>query len=518
MSTNNSQYLSIVGYAPRLGDENVGTSGEIQIRFNLPVDQTQVNTNAELNKYLILTNMTTDVTVPVIYRSWDGTHRMLSVAPSGALSAGGTYQITVRRTLTSDQGRGMTSDRNWVFEVEGDPVNPVDLLEPGDSTAHRTSPTLKWSGITIASSGLPVTYDVQVNSDWHFQPPLTWSTDVSSVTSGGTFSTAIGVALTARSSYFWRVRARNASLTGEWSEVRGFWLGESTQASPDTEFLYETPGQFRVDKTYPPAGTPNCYSWPTIRLTFTERIDPATITNESVYLYRTTVDGRGDTNTGAVSGVITTNDTSMVFTPSVDIADNSRYTLVVKATVASTSGNALEEDYQTYFTSEYAPLYGGIISVRSHLGKVMEPITDDEIYFQLWLASLKVNEIFMTRVYRVRRTATFNEVVNYRPPLETAGMKEYTELEAVISILESYYMDLATEAGRRNMLGTFENEVNVDILEELRNRIKELKQERDQVAATYLFKVVVPRVGIKSAYWDENRLGRDLSYEKRPRF
>ncbi len=512
----NAQYLALSAYSPRLNDDNVGVNPEITLRFNTPVDTSLVDTDAVLNQYLVLTDLESARTVPLTYGDWDATNNLLTLAPSGTLQAGTLYQVTVLKTLKNAQGRAMTENRTWAFQTAAGAITKVELASPGDSTAWSTAPTLRWTGVWTSGS---VTYDVQLNQDWQFINPV-WETAVTVSGSGGVQSASIGVALIERSTYYWRVRARSLGLSGEWSEPWSFWVGTSRQASPDTRLVYEPPTVFRVDHYGIPNGTPHLGYWPPIQAVFTRDVDATSVTSGNFYLWKIPVDGRQNQGSTVVGGTISIAGDTLTFTPGESITPNTRYTLIVGSTLTSEDGDALEGCEQTYFTSTYRPLYGGLYTIRAALGGFIEDISDDEILFQLWQASLKVHEILITRYHRIRRMVSYDELLVYQPPADTWGMKEYAELECQISLLESYYFDLQREAGRKSVLGTFETEVSVDTLKELRARIEQLKLEREQVAAAFLFEITVPRTTIKSRMWSPENLGvaQDGSYKPRKTF
>jgi hypothetical protein len=235
------------------------------------------------------------------------------------------------------------------------------------------------------------------------------------------------------------------------------------------------------------------------------------------------VDGRG----GAVatrypaSGLVYT-----IVGPDADLAvlgspqRNTRYTIRLTTGIASTSGDFLPETVETYFTGPYVPLYGGVIGVRAHLGGFIHNTTDDEINFHLWRASIATNELIFTRNRLLRDRVTLEQLIDYVPSIDTWGMLQYAEIVAAITLLESYYADVLDEAGRRSGLATFEYEVSVQLLEEIRARIKELERKRDEIAATFLLDATVPKTTIKSRYWhpDNYGLARDDSYSPRSQF
>jgi hypothetical protein len=412
----------------------------------------------------------------------------------------------------------MVSDFTWTFQVSSAALSRVSLLSPGDATAFSQAPSLIWQGVWIPSG--VVHYDVQVDLDWKFHSLTFWSTTLTVSGSGGVHSSNIGTSLSDRTAYYWRVRARTSPVTGDWSDVRSFFIGTQTQPSPDTELLFQPDLDFVVEEILPTIGTTHQVSFPTLQVTFTQKPSGASINEATFYLLEEPVDGRfGGASGRVVAATRAIAGRSIFMTPTESIKPNSRYTLFVTKSVLSTGGVYLASTVTTYFSSKYMPLYGGTIAVRAELGGFIDEISDDEIHFQMWRASLEVNELLYTRIHQVATTATLESILNYVPAAITYGMQRYAELTAAISLLDSEYYEILRDAGRERQLSVFSYRVTTDVLEELRERIKDLKKERDEVAIAYLLKVLTPRVVIKSQYWTPDTVWmRDYSHKPRSEF
>jgi hypothetical protein len=518
-----TQLLTIVNASPRKGvDTNVSTLPQFTITFNIPINANLINTAAGLSQYIFVVQADVNPVVPIPLTSGavDALARTLTFYPAVSLVAGATYQVTVSRQLKTAQGRGMETDRVWTFITDASAIGRVNLLQPGDATAFTVAPTLYWDALTSPSGN--ITYDVQLDRDFLFGPPPFYATTLT--TSGAVvLSSAIGVVLTDRTEYFWRVRGRTASVTGDWSEIRSFWLGDAIQASPDTQQLYDPSPFFRLTDFDPDNGTTNLTAHPAIVATFSQPLGPTAATSATVQLFYGPVDGRAD--------IPTVQDTNASFTvvgnqlligPSVTLQTNQRYTIVLSDNLTSASGSTLGQEFTAYYTSYYKPLYGGLIGVRSRLGGFVNTVSDDEILFFLWRASLHINELLATRVFRVRDRIGFDELVNYDPPFKTFGQYQYAEMYAALHILESFYYDLLNDAGKRVALSVFEYEVQVTILHEIRDRMHELRKELSVYGARFLREITLPRVGMKSQFWnpvrEQNPLARDWSFHPRRRF
>ena len=214
------------------------------------------------------------------------------------------------------------------------------------------------------------------------------------------------------------------------------------------------------------------------------------------------VHGDADVAIATVLGTTTVQGVNISFVPSDTIAINRRYVFVITKDVGSTSGFVLEKDFQSYFTSTYKPLYGGIISVRSRVGSFITDVTDDEIMFRLWRASIDTNDLVLTKNHSRRSTETLQEVIDYVLTVETWGVVKRTELLAAISILDREYYRLIRQAGRRTSIATFDTALDIEILPELREKIKDLKGELSDVDAIFFRNANRSRTTIPGQVWN----------------
>lgn len=522
MAFDTTALLTLVNASPRKSvDNNVSTLPQFVLQFNIPPNANLVNTEQGMNQHVVLIQLGVQPVVPVQVTSGTVDDRTLTFYPKTTLVPGATYQVTLSKNLRTAQGRGMDNDRIWTFVVDNSAIARITLLQPADQSGFKTPPTLYWDALT-SPTGV-INYQVQVDDDFLFGPPASPIDTVISASGGVVISYSIGVVLNDQTEYFWRVRAYTATLTGDWSETRSFFLGDSISASPDTAQLYDPSPFFRLTDFTPENGTTNLTAYPHIVATFSQPIDSTSITSGTVQLFYGPVDG----NTGIptvqdINAAVNVAGNQILIAPSTFLQTNQRYTVVIDDDVASVSGSILNEIFTFYFTTYYKPIYGGVIGVRSRLGGFVNTVSDDEILFFLWRASLHVNELLATRVFRVRDRISFDELVNYDPPFKTYGQYQYAEVYAAVHILESFYFDLLNNAGKRVALSVFEYEVQVTILHELRERMIEMKKELWALGARFLREVCLPRVGMKSQFFnpvrEQNPLARDWSFHPRRRF
>lgn len=97
----------------------------------------------------------------------------------------------------------------------------------------------------------------------------------------------------------------------------------------------------------------------------------------------------------------------LVFTPTVSgktltlalssgqLYQNNIIKIQLTSSIKDTTGNALSE-YNSYFATEYTPLYTGIRRVRLDLGPLIANIPNETILFAIWEASLSVDAVMFT--------------------------------------------------------------------------------------------------------------------------
>jgi hypothetical protein len=510
-------WLSVVNFEPRLGAASVSVLPQFKVRFNTALDSDLVSTDEGLNTYVILVRMDTDDVVEVEYVSYDADNRLLTFQPSEDLSAGAFYQVTIRKSLKNAQGRAMAGDRIWSFQVDASPLGVPELSSPGDSTAYSSAPTLTWEGVTVASG--TVTYEIQLDNTWTFGSDLTWESSYTVAASGasGTQELEIGVSLDEERTYYWRVRAITSEVTGEWTDAWAFWLGTTARAAPNTSASWEPEDHFTLLDLQPGDGAYHLGSWPTIRAVFSQPVSGGGLSSDVFQVWQESIDGQlGVTGASLVSGSLVADDGIVVFTPADDILPNTRYTIVVKKGLTSESGDTLRADVLQYFSGTYTPLYGGTTQVRSLHGECCDSVSTDELLYQLWRASLEVHRILLSQEpTRQAHTLTFSQVLNYTPRDVTYGMVTWCEHAAAVSVLEGHYFDLLERAGRKRTLGVWEDELSTDILPEIRAKLKELKAERDEIAANMLRAAVLSRTVQKSMLWRPELAVLDQSYTGR---
>ncbi len=513
------RYLAVVSVTPNLRSESVSTLPTISIRTNIGIDTSQVASDEEFNKYVTLFRLDTDEAVQLTSVAWDATNKVITCVPDTPLASGKSYQFIVQRTLRSAEGRSMVGDRENTFTVDaldiGDPVP----LAPGDNTAFSSPPTLMFAG-SEGVTGI-VSYDVELSKSFKFTPVI-WTTTVGATGAGGTFSVAIGEALDADTAYHWHIRVRTDTVTGSWSEVRSFYLGTTAHASQESVLSYQPEALFSLVTLVPEDETTHQTSWPVISAIFTTPPASGSVDSNTFTLFSTSVTGASGGALTRVDAEVTQSGNTITLTPSGTILPNTRYVVTLKGGpngITSEDGETLPSDIKQTFSGKWTPLYGGITGIRARMGMASASFSDDDLLYYLWIASLNANETAITSYRTVwANDVTQEDLIKFTIPVETWGVGKYCELSAAVMALENHQFTVSQDAGKRGAVGAQEYEVNVKLLDELGKMIKQLKIDRDILGAQWLGKVVMPRMGVRSQYWNEDSyLARDWSVERTSR-
>ena len=150
-----------------------------------------------------------------------------TVVPSTAVAAAlaqGQHFWHVRARDNAGNVSAWSVPRNFIVDTVA-PTDPALNTPANGAILGTTTPTLDWADSTDANGVL--NYDVEVDADAAFTPPLEWSSTIAP-------STATTAAL-AQGQHFWRVRARDnatpANVSG-WSVVRNFIVDTVAPTDP----------------------------------------------------------------------------------------------------------------------------------------------------------------------------------------------------------------------------------------------------------------------------------------------
>jgi hypothetical protein len=493
---------TLVEFSPTIADSDVAPIPNIVAVFSTEIDIEQVNTDLNLNKYIILVEEDTDTPFPVSFVSYD--KKTLIFVPQTALNPGKTYLITILGSLASPEGRTAGVNRSWAFKIALGALSEVNLVSPGNLTAVNQLPPLNWTVATSAVSGaINYLVELDVTPDFSSVSSMGWSTTTLASSAG------IGISLAPSKTYWWRVTPIQNSINGPHSVPWAFYLGTFASPSPDTQVLYSNATTLLVSGGFE-NGETNLSEWPDIRLTFGSLIDLATVNSSTVLLRQEPVDGFVQLKPRIVATTLIVSGATLIVTPDENILPNMRYTLVTRG-LKNTLGNPLDIP-ERYFTGFYFPLYMGSVVLRANFGSLLDDVSDDFLNFHIFRVSLDANRHWIR---------AFNRGVYLSGPLEgqvrntsfplTYGMERWVEHESAARLLSEFLRQRLTSVGRSRKLGDYEESVEPALIQEIRSVIADQRKQALYWIAEFSRKRARMATARKSERYPRGLLGQDFS-------
>ncbi len=156
-------------------------------------------------------------------------------AQLNALTAGTKYYYRIKASGGGAVYIGLITE----FTTSAAQLSAPTLLSPENNMTNALlKPKLTWAAVSGASS-----YNLQLSLT-----PGNWSTPVVNINNITTPEITLSDPLQANKSYFWRVQAQSASVSGPWSEIRKF----TTTATNSVERTgNDIPNEFSLMQNYP---------------------------------------------------------------------------------------------------------------------------------------------------------------------------------------------------------------------------------------------------------------------------
>jgi hypothetical protein len=496
-----------INIEPNILTDFVSVRPTIMVQFNIELLVDLINSDQKLNQQVILVEESTDTTVPVSFIGY--AQKILTFQPAQDLNPGSTYQVTILSTIQSEEGRQASANRSFVFLVSQSNIPGVTLLEPSNFTSTSTVPIFSWEGVNVATTGSTGTllYRVELDSTIAFKSTSSvgWTTLTSAT------SAIPGVQLAPSNHYFWRARAEfytaSGSGAGQWSTPFVWYYGTFLQPSPSTRQSYPSAVTFSLlDNSGFQNGLSNQLAFPSMIYTFSGSIDPNTVTSDTVYMSRESVDGWPTSARFLVSLNLTVQGNSLVITTSDQIIPNSRYNLTISNTVADINGNNLVAPISVYFTSRYTPLYMGANVLRANFGKFIINTPEDLLNFHIFRVSLDVNRNWIL-YYNPLIGGPTEEQVRAQVFLLSYAMERWVEHESAARILNVRFYELLDVADSMKRLGDYQEEHGRNLLRQLEEEILQQKKLATQWIAEFSrhrARIRSTRVGEQWPIWQKS--------------
>lgn len=437
--------LSIQSTFPTIGSVDVPQNTTIAVAFNRDLAPSSVTGNFLVAK--IENEVVTNILGTVNY-----SNKKAEFAPNVSLDPNTTYRVTIVGDTNGTDGittgirdifgNGMLGNYMFTFTTTSAPVmeTPV-ILTPTSNTTIKELPNISWNEVDRA-----LNYEVQLSVTSDFSVD-TWenTTTETSVTPD---------TVLVEGPYFCRLRYTTVDGTSPWSEVVRFYYSTISYASQITTFLDVIETNPEHSSTNNPTNTP-------LSITFSEEIDSDSVSNiKLIKLPNTTMP-------------ITTDVVDNVVSISATLEENSEYIILVKSDIRSIDGSDMSEDYSSYFTTTYTPLYANYNDVYSDIFSLTGQLDPHLIYKSIRDASIYAQEL-RTQIEVANPTiipTDWTDIPFY--------IKQYVRYQAGYDVFLGSYMSRTASLGSMRQLGDLliQDNVGIDrdvnaILNQLKLRIK----------------------------------------------
>jgi hypothetical protein len=214
----------------------------------------------------------------------------------------------------------------------------------------------------------------------------------------------------------------------------------------------------------------------------------------------------------AVAGSWALSGNNATFTPSGNIAANTRYEVRVSQFMVNTIGTMLGEDYCWYFTGQYTPFYVSPRALKARFRSESLTLPDDLLNYHIYMASLEAN----TRYWGYLQQAMYpvgdsllETIVRDNPNLKSHGVLKWVEACATYHLLRSILLDETRNIGRDRSLSGYRESLSRDFVEGMKLSLDIAKQEMDEYA-NYLIPSDMARIVNPHSEWSDRYSGADM--------
>lgn len=393
----NSGFL-VIEIAPANNETNVPINKSITVKFAFDMIEDTVTTST------LLLSKVNGSAVPVSV-TYDRKSRTAFVKPSADLEKGTQYRLTIiggDNGISSITGTILTENKLYEFSTTDD----VAVSTPNSVSVIVANgfPTISWVQPDQYDADKAVEYKVYVSSSSinpdDMPASVVWPASVDAL--GKIEGTTITVPKQlADGTYYAYVYAINGTAKSPWANSQ--FLIETATPVPPSNGGSGSGVMFEVHATYPQSDavhiTPD-----SIKILFTDDVDMTTVTTSTVYIIKapkpkslTIIDfmtkfAPNQAMPYTIDSPTMNNMVSLTVDPTI-IENNTEYTVVVRETVKSVSGEPLGEAHVWSFVSTYAPLFGDAERIRDDIKVFLRNVPDKILYRYMYDTSLGALDI-----------------------------------------------------------------------------------------------------------------------------
>lgn len=374
-----NNYL-VIGVNPANNETTVPTDKAVVITFSKHMDVASLTTSN-----LVLKEVNGDI-VPYTM-TYSANIMTATLTPSVNYNPGTQYQLKIVGTadgIKSITGDYMGVSRSYEFTTSftSSLSYPTNLSASVDSGFV----TLTWQRPADYDIGSVLSYEVNISSS---NDPLSAPMWPSTGDINQTHATVLNVPKKfSEGNYYAHIRALHGDDTSEWTSIQ--FLVEAPATVPAPTLPPDNGGDifsFDVLDTYPRKDSVDVTPQQ-VMIVFGADVDPATATEDSIYIIKkedkdelSLIDFLTDYSPAKkVEATLEPIVTPNIVVLSATLEDDAEYTVIVRETVANSTGGALGIAYHWSFLTKYTQLYGDPALVRQDLGGLSDSVSDKQLY------------------------------------------------------------------------------------------------------------------------------------------
>ena len=458
-----NNYL-ITSITPTNGEKGVKLDSSITIMFSKDMSVDSLNSSTVALK---------KINGEFVQAGLSYQNRQLIIDPVTSLEGGMDYEVHLiggASGVLSIIGEYLGVTRIYTFTTGSQAALTAPLNVK--TTVTDGYPTVSWEPPNSYDLAFPLQYEVKVSTSSN--TPDTDPGAVSWPSSNDISTTSVTVLnipkKLSEGNYYTHVRAINGSEKSQWASVQFVVKAPVVEPSTPTTPTNPNPGSyFEVVESFPKANsvhlTPD-----KILLLLSDNVDQSTVNTDTAYIVKknaptkqlTTLDLM--TQYGKANAVPVTYDTSfgnniIALIPTEALEENAEYTVIVKDSVKSVSGDTLGEVFSFSFNTVFNPLFGDPEVIKNDLAGYLRAMPEKMLFKQMATVSKKA--------YEINSGTTTFDATQYEDGLAPYYMHEYVRHQVRYDILLNAYLQQNNSVGSSVRLGNLQVEKvvpeNVDL-------------------------------------------------------
>jgi len=438
------------------------------------MEETQFSTVVGLVK---LFDAQTNTPIAVTIDATDLKNTILT--PTASLLPDNNYLVSILSGVQDTIGRKTTKTYAFYFKTSPASLTSPTLLVPPDATYVVDTPiTFNWEDVVGATA-----YDFELSDTLDFSSVVS-SSSPTTETYTPTFTPVLN------KTYCWRVRAKDGSGVGGWSEVFQF---NYTAAGGGSE--YNTlDSLFYIESTTIPDTDEILSEYPTeMTLTFSKNLgtsaeDYVTVKQKSYQLYST-----APFFTAAdVTIVASTNTITITFNTA--ISDTTEYSITVSSSLPVTGDSYTLGETSTYnFFTKPNPFYVDIETMKSEFPTGVN-FTNSDLIKTSYKGSLLAKQFWLVANENIDYTASLSDVVAATDPTSFDFFR-LAHAFAKCFYVDSLIYKSVLSIGTSIKVGQYSVEVTDDLLKALQDLKARADEERIVATNSILNNLSPPQLG-----------------------